>query len=83
MALELKEGYVQYDKDSGCLMYHFSDGIAMSLNSSDAFYVWCDGEWKWTTLYLDREHHWRLGAMPQYELYAGEKVRAAVRDLFG
>ena len=79
MTLKLKEGYVQYDRESDCLRYHFSDGSSMCLNSSDTFYVWCNGKWEWTTLYLDSEHRWRLGAMPKYDLYIGEKVRAAVR----
>lgn len=75
----MQEGYIQYDQESDCLRYHFSDGSSMSLNSSDAFFVWQNGDWEWTTLYRDSANRWRLGAMPDYDLYSGEKVRSAVQ----
>lgn len=37
---------MQYDSDKE-LMYYYSDGISISMNSFDELYVQHEGQWNW------------------------------------
>ena len=80
--LKLEEAYLQYDAKEDVMMCWWPDGTGMSLNSSDFFYVWVDGEWKWTKLCWSESKGWYLGAAPEINLQTGEKIKVAVEYLF-
>lgn len=73
---------IRYDESEDCVYYDFPDGGSMSLNASDAFYVWIDGHWTWTTLFYDSENGWRLGAAPELDLRSAGTLQASVDDVF-
>ena len=81
--MKLKEGYIQYNAETG-YMYYWSDGSGISMNSSDFFYVWHDGDWVWTKLCWSNERScWYLGLFPEWDIQTGDKIRVATQDLFG
>ena len=78
----MKEAYIRYDAEKDTVYFCYPDGSSISLNSSDFFYVWTDGTWKWTKLCWSENRGWYLDAVPEINPQTGEKIKVAVDDLF-